>query len=64
MMIIDTFEALLLIDDNEVSIEEIYNTFKDTTNSVTQDVVGRNQPKQVNGMTRELYNACERIRKA
>ena len=33
------FRPLLLVDDNEVSFEDMYDKFKDATNSIMQDVV-------------------------
>ena len=41
MRISEAFKLLLQIDDNEVSIENMYNEFKDNTNRIMQDVVGR-----------------------
>ena len=66
MRIGGTFEALLLIvvDDKGVTIEDMYNKFKDTTNNIKQDVVGRKHPKQVNSMTRELQDTCKIKRNA
>jgi exonuclease III len=55
------FEQLLHVD---TSVDNLYESFKSTTNSVSKEILGHKKRKQVNGMTVDLCNLCEKRRTA
>lgn len=55
------FEPLL---ESNTNIEELYDSFKEATNSVTREVAGYRKAQQVSGMSAETSALCEKRRAA
>ena len=55
------FELLLNLD---LPIDDLYDCFKTTTNTITKNVVGYKRKRQVHGMPPETARLCEERRKA
>lgn len=56
------FEPLIGLVDTEV--EEIWSTFKDTTNRITEEIVGLKKARHIKGLPEEVMKACDQRRKA
>ena len=54
------FEPLLQLPDTDV--DSLWTKFKDTTNKITEDVVGHKKAKQVKGLPEDVRKACEEKR--
>jgi hypothetical protein len=50
--------------DLETNVDELYESFKNTTNKITKEVVGYRKSKQVEGMSAETSKLCEKRRAA
>ena len=57
------FEPLLDMN-TDTDIEEMYNKFKNISNTTTKEVVGYQRRKNVEGMPKEVAELCEKRRKA
>ena len=56
------FEPLLQLQYTDV--EDLWSKFRDTTNNITEEVVGRRRAKLVKGLPENVVKACEERRKA
>ena len=55
------FEPLLSL---ETTMDDLYEQFKNETNMITQEVLGRKRPKLLEGMEPEIEELCSKRRKA
>ena len=55
------FEYLLELNED---IDDLYDQFKPVTNNVTQEIVGFRRNKQVEGISKEFIELCEKRRRA
>ncbi|XP_030840865.1 craniofacial development protein 2-like [Strongylocentrotus purpuratus] len=56
------FEPLLQLPDTDV--DELWKKFRDTTNNISEEIVGFKRSRQVKGLPEEVCKACEQRRKA
>ena len=56
------FEPLLKLPD--IDVDSLWTKFKDTTNKITEDVVGHKRAKHVKGLPEYVRKACEERRNA
>ena len=58
------FEPLLQLQDTDTNVESIWETFRDTTNKITEEVVGFTKAKQIKSLPEDVRKMCAERRKA
>ena len=58
------FEPLLQLQDTDTDVESLWSTFRDTTNKITEEVVGFTRTKQINNLPEDVRKMCAERRKA